>query len=333
MLPPGTLDLAVGEAHVVRRALLESHDRDLFNACGVIDNCDYQQPHGFAPLVEELERRHNKRVVVTNGAKQGLSACFFAMKCMGMNTLNMRSPFWSQMPAAINLAGLIGFTTYSDQPMIAGAGQLLVSPNNPDGFSVPPDKVTKLRDECTERKLPFVHDAAYYTPVYVPGDTEVSLPDLASTSIHSVAKSYGLSGLRVGWLATDDDVIYRHVCEYIEATTVGVSLPAQLLVYHLLVNEAQYPLVRADFINRARAALLAAKELVSTINPEVLDTTGCVGSVGMFGWFKMGPKFDADKAQIHVAPGIAFGDKTRVRLNLAVDYHVLQQAVERLNAL
>jgi bifunctional pyridoxal-dependent enzyme with beta-cystathionase and maltose regulon repressor activities len=50
----------------------------------------------------------------------------------------------------------------------------------------------------------------------------------------------------------------------------------------------------------------------------------------MFGWFKPGPNFAPDKARIHIAPGFAFGDPDRVRINLAIDYTSLERVVRNL---
>jgi aspartate/methionine/tyrosine aminotransferase len=325
-LPPGTLDLCVGEAHVVRNALLASYDERAFNVAPATAGCDYQQPNGYAPLVKLLEERYNKRVVITCGAKQGLSAVFYAMYTKGMRGVSMRSPYWSQMPAAIRLAGLSSYSS-SVRPTYLH-GHLLVSPNNPDGWCAAPDDVKQLAEECAFYRVPLVHDAAYHTPVYV----DDPMP-LASTSVHSVSKAYGLSGLRVGWVVTDDDFTYDRVCEYCEATTVGCSLPAQAMTYQLLKVEDRSAIRHGRFVAQARAALVAAKRLMAEVNQEVLVTAGCESVAGMFGWYRIGPKFDAEKARIHVAPGSAFGDSLQVRLNLAVDPAVLQEAVSRLNQL
>jgi aspartate/methionine/tyrosine aminotransferase len=327
-LAPGVIDLCVGEAHVVRTALLHAYDERSYNVAPGLRGCDYQQPNGYAPLVELLEKRYGKRVVITCGAKQGLSACFYAMQMRGCQGVSQRAPYWSQMPAAIRLAGLTAFSS-SVRPAYLCA-YLLVSPNNPDGWCASLDEVKQLEEECRYYNVPLVHDAAYHTPVYVDADLPLSL---ALTSVHSVSKAYGLSGLRVGWVVTDDDFTYDRVCEYCETTTVGVSLPAQVMTYQLLEAE-QASLVRwARFVREARKSLAYAKHLMTEVNQEVLVTAGCESVPGMFGWYAMGPKFDAEKARIHVAPGSAFGDSLRVRLNLAVDPEVLQEAVRRLNQL
>ena len=328
VLPPGTIDLAVGEAHVVREALLNNFDPEIFHAYGGMAQCDYQPPHGYQPLVDLLERRTGKRIIITAGAKQGLSAVFHAVKQMGMLGVTMRKPWWSQMPAAIKMSGLDSFKTW-DEPASLMA-HLLVSPNNPDGHVINSlSEIERLQAACIDKRVPLIHDAAYYTPVYMSA-LDLALPDLAPTSIHSVSKAYGLSGLRVGWIATSDDALYDHVCQYIEATTVGTALPSQVLLHHILCEQERTPNAYWKFVNQARKSLRDAKHLMLEVPQDILETVGCENVIGMFGWYVKGPRFDAVKSRIHVAPGEAFGDPSRVRINLAVPNKVIAEVVQRL---
>ena len=317
-LPPGWIDLAVGEAHIIRQALVETCGSFCLDDTAI--QCDYQAPEGYPPLVEYLERRYNSSVVITAGAKQGLSAVFYALKRQGIDAVAMRTPYWSQMPAAIEIAGLE--VIKSSRP-VPRAAYLMVSPNNPDGHVTTVEDARELASACEKLRVPLIHDAAYHHPIY-----GAFAEGLAGTSIYSSSKMYGLSGLRAGYIVTSNAVIKQAVCEYIEATTVGVSLLSQRVLRRVVEQETN-----ARFIERAQYLLKEAKALAATLHPSVLDATGIERSSGMFGWFKMGPKFNADAAQVHIAPGYAFGDPTRVRLNLAVEPAKLQVAIERLNKL
>jgi len=321
-LPKGWIDLAVGEARVVREALVNIYPPGIFQRNDLKD-CDYQPPSGYPPLVKYLEEKHGRRVVITNGAKQALTAIFYAVKQMGLSSVAMRSPFWSQMPQAIHLVGLE--SVVSDAPR-EGSAYLLVAPNNPDGYMPSAEWLNDARLKCKELGVPLIHDAAYYTETYVDGD----LTDLSDITIHSAAKTFGLSGLRVGYIATSNDAVYEKACEYVEASSVGVSLLSQRFFYDLLQVQDTNPNLHFYFKAGARAALARAKKLMTTIPPDVLDTAGCESVPGMFGWFKTGPKFDPDKAKVHVAPGYAFGDPSRVRINLAIDYALLEQFARHL---
>lgn len=335
-LPEGWIDLCIGEARTTRRALAEVigstrsrrvFDDDLITAEEL--DCDYQAPTGYEPLVEVLKQRHGQfgaQVIVTAGAKQGLAAVFYALKKLGTHAISMRTPFWSQMPQAIKLSGL--GLVLGNRPTW-GTGYLIVSPNNPDGYLTRQLESLDLIDQCERLGTKLVHDAAYYTPTYLDG----CLPPLAPTSIYSASKAYGLSGLRVGHIVTYDPDIAHYVQEYVEAATVGVSLPAQKLMHRIIEHELTNPAVSEEFHRKARSYLDKNKQIISQVHPDVLDTSSATTTAGMFGWFPVGPKFNAEKAMLVVPPGEAFGDGTRVRLNLAVDSKEMLLAVERLNAL
>jgi len=311
----------------VRQAL-----RDTFTPPSTLDlldvthDCDYQEPEGYPPLVAALERRHGQHVVITCGAKQALMATFVAAKQAGMFGVALRSPYWPQMLPAIEAAGLVPVT--SDIP-IPGCAYLLVSPNNPDGHVTSLAEALVLQEQCRQLGVPLIHDGAYHGPIYVPGE----LSCLASTSIFSIAKQYGLSGLRVGYIVTDDPVVKQVACDYVETTTVGASALSQRAVHRILEQEEATPGLRELFTHRAQLLLAQAKQVAAKLHPDVLNATGVEQSIGMFGWFKVGSRFDANRARIAVAPGEAFGDDTRVRLNLAIEQHLLYEAVDRLNAL
>jgi aspartate aminotransferase len=309
---------------LVRRALGELYTPELLDAS---TQCDYQPPDGYPPLVTLLEKRHpGTSVIITSGAKQGLSAVFYAMKEMGFVGVAMRAPYWSQMPEAIRIAGLRFIL--NDDP-VGGYAYLMVSPNNPDGYIVPTIEALEKYKRCKKLSVPLIHDAVYYNPIFVPGD----LQELADISIFSASKTYGLSGLRVGYITTAHPEVKRLVCEYIEATTVGVSVLSQRVLHDILEQENKCPAIRELFIQRAQDALKEAKKTVAGLSPKVLETEGVEQSTGMFGWFKKGPRFNADKARVAVAPGAAFGDESRIRINLAVEPRLLREAVRRLNSI
>lgn len=324
-LGPGTLDLCVGEAHLVRQSLKAAYPPDLFEL-GTLDDCTYQHPSGWPPLVDLLERRTNGHVVVTCGAKQALCAVFAALRQRGLYGVSLRSPYWSQMYSAIVSARLR--PVFIDRPL-QGCAHLVVSPNNPDGHVTTPTEFKALHARCVDLQVPLVHDAAYHDDVY----TTAATPVKADVSIHSVSKATGMSGLRVGYVSIDPAFgwLYEGVMRYVEATSVGVSLPAQWFLHELLAHDDRYPSDRRAFVALAQDRLDKARRIVSGLDPNVLDVKGAPDH-GMFGWYKVGRRFDPREANVHVAPGRAFGDPTKVRLNLAVPHNTLRTAVARLNA-
>ncbi len=320
-LPPGWIDLAVGEAHVVRQALQSTYP---ISTEGLLENCDYQAPTGFPPLVSLLTKKYKSPVIVTAGAKQGLSAVFHTIKKMGVKGVAMRCPYWSQMVPALQEAELPWVTSFDHT--IPGYAYLYVGPNNPDGHLLSPEEVGNLAARCRSMKVPFIHDAAYYTEAY----TDVSHRVKADFTIYSASKMYGLSGLRAGYVVCPNEEHLRHLCEYVETTTVGVSLLSQRVLYQIMKYEAQHPSAHKEFALLAVASLERAKNLMAECHPDIFIGAD-QRAVGMFGWYRKGKKFNPVRAKVHVVDGAPFGMKDYVRLNLAVDYKVLYQAVRRLH--
>jgi aspartate/methionine/tyrosine aminotransferase len=165
VLPHGTIDLGVGEARVVRESLLRYHPEDLFRFADDPNVWDYQQPNGYPPLVRALEDFYGHPVVVTCGAKQGLSAVFYALRKRGKVSCGLEIPYWSQLPAAIRLSGLN--VALGDPRDPSFDSYLHVSPNNPDGHLRSWRESNELYMSLKARGIPFIHDAAYYTDIYI----------------------------------------------------------------------------------------------------------------------------------------------------------------------
>lgn len=333
-LAPGTIDLTFGEAHVIARALRLAHPPRLFEL-GDLTDCTYQPPAGWAPLVGLLERRTGQRAVVTCGAKQALCAVFYALKKRGFAGVTMRTPYWSQLWSVIHASRLR--PVFIARPLQRYA-HLVVSPNNPDGHVTSRSQFAELRDRCDALNVPLVHDAAYDHEVYrglEEGWLDGGRPHV---SIYSGSKATGMSGLRIGYMTVDPrfDWLYDSALEYVEMTSVGVSLPAQWFLHELLVaEEGQDGEKTSDhrvFTSLGHHELVAAREELTKVDVDVLEASHVTATPGMFAWCRTGPRFDAAAARVAVAPGKAFGSAEHVRLNLAVGATVIREAVERLNA-
>lgn len=329
-LPSGVIDVSVGDAVVVRKAVLTALGGKINLHTSSID-CDYLPPAGYPPLVELLEQHYataSQHVVVTSGAKQGLQIAFHAVKQMGLKAVALHRPFWAQMPAAVRLAGLQ--VVYAEAP-VEGAAFLMVSPNNPDGSYCTPDHAAQLRRWCDNLGVPLIHDAVYNSPIYTANPLSPRR-QFADITLYSASKRMGLSGLRVGWLTTPSLTIKRWACQYIEAATMGTSVLSQQ-VLHYVIDQVQTRHLGEQIDSAAAAVLFTNKQILSSVSTRVFkDAPFATQRDGMFGWLKKGPDFNPDAARIHVADGSLFGDPTRVRLNLAVDTAVMTEVVARLNA-
>lgn len=322
-LPPGFIDVSVGEPYVVREKLFEIFDMKDWQLPTIDHAWEYQPPNGYKPLVDLLEWKHQAPVVITNGAKQGLSACLYALKQMGKTTIGMRSPYWALLPQLIKMHDLewtaaeLGDGAFYDS-------YLCLSPNNPDG------RLTSM-DSLHVCKVPIIHDAVYHSHAYL--SRESALPVFGDVQIYSVSKMLGLSSLRIGYAVCPNPEFYRLIKEYVEAMTVGVSLPSQIFTYQLMNQMRGYPTLTEKFENNSFSALQEAKNLLKTVDPEVLEVPANFEETpGMFGWFKTGPKFNQEKTKVNFVDGSLFGVPGMIRMNLAFPKDKMQEIVNRLNA-
>ena len=326
-LPDGWIDWAVGEAHVVRDKFLDTFGFNQLPYKACPQSCSYPVATGYEPLVKLLEDKHQAPVIITNGAKQALGASFYALrKLIGCNRLGMRSPYWALIPPIAAAHGLkcnlnneVGYDCY-----------LSIAPNNPDGYiSANYESIATIAEKHKSIGVPFVHDAAYYTSVYLPDD--FVLGPVGDMQIFSVSKMYGLSGLRLGYIVVHNSDYYKVLQEYIEMMTVGVSMPSQIIFHEMLSEVVAKPELERRFVVESRDALYKAKFLTRLLPKDVLGVPDHVEHIpGVFGWFDVGPKCDFKKARIHTVDGEMFGDARKVRLNLGLQTDALTEAINRM---
>jgi aspartate/methionine/tyrosine aminotransferase len=328
-LSDGWIDTSVGEAHIVRDALFKAFDNFTLHMVDLATKhkSEYQDPAGFPPLVKFLEDKYQAPVVITNGAKQALSASFYVLQKLGKRKLGLHCPWWCLLPPLIEANGL--------EPICANDNTnydayLAVLPGNPDGHMFDLDHVKKLATQHREFNIPFIHDAVYYSPVYLP--QQKTFPAFGDVQIFSASKSWGLSGLRAGYCVCYNHDYYHPIQSYVEMMTVGVSTASQEIVHKLLLDLKAYPDKESAFIRECQNKLYIAKSIIKNVRPDVLEVPiDITDTPGMF-LFARAPKPEVfEKAKVNVAHGAAFGKEGYVRINLAVPTETLIEVVKRLN--
>jgi len=318
-LPADHIDLGIGEPHQLRELVLQTFDLDELSFESLPKIWEYAPPNGYGPLVKLLEERHQAPVVMTVGAKHGIFAALHAVRQHGARSVAYRKPYWASFPFMMARAGLKSVTdgTKAD-------ANLLVMPNNPDGFVLSEAKAATFCKDV----VPIIHDAAYYTESYLPDDYRLTA--LGDIQVFSASKMYGLSGLRLGWVVCHNPVYYDDLTSFVEATTAGISTASQRVLLAIVEAEKRNPELRKAFSREMYHHLAWAHEKLRDLNPDVLIPKP---SVGMFGWCQKGPRFDAKRVKVNVMDGAPFGDPQMVRLSLAVTRNELTKAIDRLNRL
>ncbi len=321
LLGPDWIDLSFGEPKVVMTALFRQLNRfgDPFKMPTLYDlpKWEYQPAAGKPDLVKILEDKYDARVVVANGAKQALAASCYAFKNSGCRKVFYDTPFYPANPSIIEAIGLT-----KAQECDADCF-LITSPNNPDGKNL-----TSLELINWRYKGPMIHDAAYYTDIYLP-EGEITLP-MGSIQVFSMSKMYGLSGLRIGYAVCHNEKYYADMVNYIEMTTAGVSTASQDIARNIEAFFRDNPSYLKEFNAEARASIASARKELDRLDPDVLEIVPCQSN-SMFGWFKAGPALDAKAAKVYILPGELFGQPGMMRMNIAHPPEVIREAVDRLN--
>jgi len=329
VLPPDWIDVSVGEPHIVRDTLLKVFDMSVWDLPQVDHMYEYPSPIGYAPLVKLLEDKHQAPVIITNGAKQGLGAVFYALEKMDKRYICMKTPYWCLIPPLAKMHALE--PTFGEPNVESEDPYLLLAPNNPDGQVATAQELKDLSATYKAANVPFIHDAAYYTRSYMPNGH--TLPAIGDVQIYSISKMLGLSGLRIGYVVCPNVEYYKLIQQYMEAMTVGVSIVSQMVTEHILHRMHGYPTLTEAFENQVALALDNSKKLMKQVDPEILEIPENIEqTAGMFGWFKAGPKADFTKSKVNVIDGTLFGAPGMVRMNLAFPSDKIEEIVKRLNS-
>lgn len=313
---PGVYNLAVGEPRFLQNILVIGWDHGL-------EDYTYPRLGGEEALLRELSRLYDKKyIVVACGARQALLATFCAFKeGYRCQFVAHQAPFW---PGYRELAKASGMFFSSHKAMFQDDDQVVrcvTSPNNPDGWQTFNTEVE-------------VWDAVYAHEVYGWDGTTVGK---AKVIIGSASKMLGLSGLRVGWLATDDKDLADQAACYIEATTSGVATVSQYHVAKALWHQRMNPQATAERYEQARQILNKNGQLFRqylggfVIMPSGPPAYGC----GMFAWFtvKEPEQFykACERARVLVLDGVYCGTTSaEFRMSMGQPNEYTERALEAL---
>lgn len=297
-------------------------------------------------------------VLVTNGGKQAVYNTFQTLLDPGDEVL-LPAPYWTTYPEAIALADGIpvaiptseasGFRVTIEQLDAACTERtkalLFVSPSNPTGAVYPRHEVEAIGRWAVERGVWVVTDEIYEHLTF--GDHEftsmpVVVPELADCCVvvNGVAKTYAMTGWRVGWMIGPRDVITAAGNLQSHATS-NVSNVAQRAAVAALTGDLEaVAQMRAAFARRGRRM----HELLVKI-----DGVTCLEPQGAFYCF---PNFAGvlerdiagrrpadtlelcelvlEEVKVAIVPGEAFGAPGYARMSFALGDDDLEEGVSRI---
>jgi len=192
------------------------------------------------------------------------------------------------------------------------------SPHNPTGLLMRREVLDRVVALCAERDAWLFADEVYRELEHDPADRLPAAVDLydRAISLGSMSKTYGLPGLRLGWLASRDRAALERIVDLKHYTTICSSAPSELLSALALRH-------RHVFADRSRAIVLANLELVDAFLSRHADrfswvrptasTIGFVHVAGVADTSSLCERLVAD-AGVLLLPGAVYDEPTHVRL-------------------
>ncbi len=301
------------------------------------------------------------QVIVTNGGKQAVYQAFQTVVNPGDEVL-LPAPYWTTYPEAIALADGIPVEVFAgaDQDYKVTVAQLeaartdkttvlvFVSPSNPTGSVYTPEETAEIGRWALEHGLWVITDEIYQNLVYE-GVRAVSIveavPELAGQTIllNGVAKTYAMTGWRVGWMVGPADAmkLAANLQSHLSSNVNNVAQRAAAAALNGPQDEVEQ--FREAFDRRRRLIVSELSKIDGVEVPNPLGAFYVYPDVrGLLGreWNGVTPTTSLEladlileQAEVAVVPGEAFGPSGYLRLSYALGDAELLEGVQRLQRL
>jgi aspartate aminotransferase len=301
------------------------------------------------------------QVIVTNGGKQAVYESFATLLDPGDEVL-LPTPFWTTYPEVIKLAGGVPVEVFagSDQGYLVTVEQLeaartartkvllFVSPSNPTGAVYSPEQTAAIGAWAEEHGLWVISDEIYQNLTY-DGQRAASIveavPALADRTIlvNGVAKTYAMTGWRVGWMIGPEDAIAGagNLQSHLSSNVSNVSQRAAIAA--LTGPQDAVAAMREAFDRRRRLIQSGLDAIDGIVCPLPAGAFYVYADVrGLLGREWAGSKITTslqladlilEKAEVAAVPGEAFGPSGYLRFSYALGDDDIAEGVGRLQKL
>jgi aspartate aminotransferase len=301
------------------------------------------------------------QVLVTNGGKQAVYQAFATVLDPGDEVL-LPAPFWTTYPEAIALAGGVPVQIDTDESsgFLVTVAQLeaartprtkallFCSPSNPTGAVYAPEQVAEIGRWAVEHGIWVLTDEIYEHLVYggaTFSSMPVVIPELRSTCVilNGVAKTYAMTGWRVGWMIGPDDVIKAatNLQSHLTSNVANVSQRAALAAVSGDLSAVE--IMREAFDRRRQTMVTMLNEIPGVVCIEPKGAFYAYPSVKAILGLELRGRRPAtsaelaelvlEEAEVAVVPGEAFGTPGYFRLSYALGDDDLVEGVNRLGKL
>jgi aspartate aminotransferase len=301
------------------------------------------------------------QVVVTNGGKQAIYEAFATMLDPGDEVI-VPAPYWTTYPESIRLAGgvPVPVVAHETQEYKVTVEQLeaartdrtkvllFVSPSNPTGAVYNADEIRAIGAWVEEHGLWVLTDEIYEHLVYDDLDTgslPVLCPGVAEhcVVVNGVAKTYAMTGWRVGWMIAPTDLAAAAVNLQSHATSNVANVAQRAALAAVTGDLSAVAEMKTAFDRRRRTIVSMLGEIEGVVCPTPEGAFYAYPSVkGLLGREYAGRRIDTsadlaeyilEQAEVAVVPGEAFGTPGYLRLSYALGDDDLVEGITRLQKL
>ncbi|WP_250649174.1 MULTISPECIES: pyridoxal phosphate-dependent aminotransferase [unclassified Actinomyces] len=300
-------------------------------------------------------------VVITNGGKQAVYEAFAAIVDLGDEVI-LPAPYWVTYPECIRLAGGTPIEVFAgaDQGYKVTVAQLeaartertkavlVCSPSNPTGAVYTPAELTAIGQWALEHGVWVITDEIYEHLLYDGAQAAhivALVPELADQAIvlNGVAKTYAMTGWRVGWMISPSDVTKAatNLQSHLSSNVANVSQVAALTA--LSGDLSAVHDMREAFDRRRLLMVDMLRGIDGLVVPVPQGAFYAYPSVeGLLGRTLRGTVIDSsmtlanlalEHAEVAVVPGEAFGRSGYLRLSYATSDANIAEGVGRLQQL
>jgi len=301
------------------------------------------------------------QVIVTNGGKQAVFQAVATIVDEGDEVL-LPAPYWTTYPEVVRLAGGVPVDVFAgaEQDYLVTVEQLeaartprtkamlFVSPSNPTGSVYSPEQTKAIGEWALQHGIWVISDEIYQALTY-DGVEALSIvqavPELADQTIlvNGVAKTYAMTGWRVGWMVGPTDVIAAasNLQSHLSSNVANISQRAAIAA--LTGPQDAVAEMRAAFDRRRKVAVAELNRIPGMITPTptgafyvYVDVTGLLGRE----WKGTTPTTSLEladlileHAEVAAVPGEAFGPSGYLRFSYALGDADLLEGIQRVQAL
>ena len=319
----------------------------------------YTPPDGLPSMkkavIRYTEENYNRlvapeNVIITNGAKQSLFNIFYSV-LNPQDEVIIIAPYWVSYPEMIKMClGVPVVVTPEDgtftprfediERAVTSSTRAIIinSPNNPSGAIYPPELIEKVVELCERKGIFMICDDIYHKLTF---DRNVAPPAYSFTKkevdnshvivVNGVAKIYGMTGFRIGWVVAPRDLI-KVMTNVLAQTTSCVSPIAQAAAEGALNGlQSVVEALRLQIQNNHEVVL---QEMRTFNGARLIEPKGTFYALLDLRAFNTNSvelsRFLLKKALVVTVPGKEFGMEGHIRISFAGSVKDITEGIARI---